>query len=61
MKAIKIIGTILLALIAFRVAYALFGPPGALVAAVALGGWWTLRASGLTVTGIVRSMFKRED
>lgn len=61
MGALRIIGSIVLALIVFRIAYALFGPPGALVAAVALGGWWTLRASGLSLTGIFRSLFKRED
>lgn len=59
MGALRIIGSVILALIVFRVAYALFGPPGALVAAVALGGWWTLRASGVSVIGVVRSLFKR--
>lgn len=57
MRLLKAIGAILLALLVFRLAGGMFGPPGYLLAAVALGGWWAARSSGLTIAQLVRSIF----
>lgn len=58
MQALKALGVILLALVLFRVSMALMGPPGAVVAAVILGGWWAMRSAGLTVSGVVRELLR---
>lgn len=56
----KALGTIFLALVVFRIAYGMFGPPGAIVAMVGLCGWWSLRAAGVTIGSLFPGVFKRK-
>lgn len=55
MQLLKAVGAFLAILVVFHISIGLMGPPGAVLAAAALAGWWMFRGSGLTLRGALSS------
>lgn len=59
MRALKVAAAIVAAYVVMSVCFSLFGPPGLALAIAAIAGWIYARQSGMSLTAMARSLFRR--